>query len=231
MRTTRTPRASGSSSGNEPTAEKTHRGLSRTTRLEEEHPKMEMNERAPRTPAHGGLSTVRVGVLLAVGLLVFLAVLIISRDGDNSSAPTPAAGSATAASPADLRAFAGSVDHPVYWAGTRTDRKYELTRTDDGRVYIRYLPAAAQPGDRRAKFLTIGTYPRASAFTELKRAAKAKGAVSVPLGRGGLMVFSEARPTSVYFGYPKGRYQVEVYDPSPAVARQLVLSGEVRPIR
>ncbi len=65
----------------------------------------------------------------------------------------------------------------------------------------------------------------------MKRAGRADGAVSLKIDRGGLAVFNENKPTSVYFGYPDARYQVEVYHPSPDEARRLALSGQVIPVR
>lgn len=170
----------------------------------------------------------RLGALIALGLAAFFVGWLVMNRGDDTA---PAPSGATATSEADLRSFAESASHPVYWAGPKNDFTYELTRTTDGRVYVRYLPEGTDVGDPRARFLTVGTYPRAGAWAELKRAAKAKGAISLKLERGGLAVFSEARPTSVYFGYPDARYQVEVYHPSPTDARRLALSGQVVPVR
>ena len=48
---------------------------------------------------------------------------------------------------------------------------------------------------------------------------------------GGLAIWSKKRPTSVYLAYPGSDYLVEVFDPSAERARELVLSGEVAPIR
>lgn len=170
----------------------------------------------------------RLGALIALGLAAFFVGWLVMNRGDDTA---PAPSGATATSESDLRSFAESASHPVYWAGPKNDFTYELTRTTDGRVYVRYLPEGTDVGDPRARFLTVGTYPRAGAWAELKRAAKAKGAISLKLERGGLAVFSEARPTSVYFGYPDARYQVEVYHPSPDEARRLALSGQVVPVR
>lgn len=169
----------------------------------------------------------RLGALIALGLAAFFVGWLVMNRGDDTA---PAPSGATATSESDLRSFAESASHPVYWAGPKNDFTYELTRTTDGRVYVRYLPEGTDVGDPRARFLTVGTYPRAGAWAELKRAAKAKGAISLKLERGGLAVFSEARPTSVYFGYPDARYQVEVYHPSPTDARRLALSGQVVPV-
>lgn len=171
---------------------------------------------------------VRLGALIALGLAAFFVGWLVMNRGDDTA---PAASGATAKSESELRSFAESVSHPVYWAGAKDDHTYEVTRTTDGRVYVRYLPEGTAVGDPRARFLTVGTYPRAGAWAELKRAARADGAVSLKLERGGLAVFSDARPTSVYFGYPDAKYQVEVFHPSASEARRLALAGQVVPVR
>ena len=172
----------------------------------------------------------RIGAVVAIGLAAFLVGWLVINRGDDDTARTPAAG-ATAASESELRSFADSTSHPVYWAGAKEGHTYELWRTTDGRVYVRYLPEGTEVGDPRSNFLTIGTYPRPAAFAELKRAAAADGAVSLRIGDDGLAVFNETKPTSVYLGYPDARYQVEVYHPSPDEARRLALSGQVVPVK
>jgi hypothetical protein len=173
------------------------------------------------------LPHMRLGALLALGLTVFLVGWLVLGGDDKPAQPTTGA---TSTSEAELREFAGSAPHPVYWAGARAGQTYELTRTGDGRVYVRYLPEGVGAGDPRPQFLTVGTYPRAKAFAELKRAARAEGAASRQLPGGGMAVFSRGS-SSVYFGYPDARYQVEVYAPSPGSARKLVLSGQIVPVR
>jgi len=168
----------------------------------------------------------RLGALLALGFATFLVGwLLIGRDHKPSKPGT----AASATSESALRDFAESAARPVYWAGPRTGQTYELTRTSDGRVYVRYLPEGVHVGDPRPRFLTVGTYPRANAFAELKRAARADGAESRSLPKGGLAVFSRGS-SSVYFGFPDARYQVEVYAPSASTARSLVLGGQVVPV-
>jgi hypothetical protein len=168
----------------------------------------------------------RLGILIALGLATFLVGWLMLGRGDSSSPPT----GASASSESELRDFAKSASTPIYWAGPRENTTYELTRTTDGRVYVRYLPEGVKVGDPRPQFLTVGTYPRPTGFGELKRAAKAPGATSKKLSDGGIAVFSRGS-SSVYFGYPDGKYQVEVYTPSAGSARNLVLSGRVVPVR
>ncbi len=169
---------------------------------------------------------VRLGALVVLGLATFLiGWLILGGDGGSTKA-----NGASARSESELRDFAASSSHPVYWAGPRNGQTYELTRTSDGRVFVRYLPEGVKAGDPRPEFLTVGTYPRARAYAELRRAAKAPGATSRQISQGGIAVLSKGS-SSVYFGYPDAAYQVEVYAPGPDAARKLVLGGQVVPIR
>jgi hypothetical protein len=129
-----------------------------------------------------------------------------------------------------LTSLSGSLGQPVFWAGSERGSTYELSRTKDGRIYIRYLPTGVKPGDTRANFLAVGTYPQADAFSVLKATAKKQGQATIKLGGGGLAFADKTHPTSVYLAYPGSDYQIEVFDPSSARARRLVVSGKVVPI-
>lgn len=171
---------------------------------------------------------VQLAVMLGVAVVALVAAWLVQRGGSTPAVP-PANGKPNAVSVAQLERLAKATDHPIYWAGEKSGT-YELTRTADGRVYVRYLPSQDKVGDRTPQYLTVGTYPTKTAFLAIRRAAKRKGAISLKLDRGGLLVFNTAAPKSVYFGYPNQKYQVEVYAPSPQEARALVLSGGVTPI-
>ena len=166
--------------------------------------------------------------IVAAAAFALAAISLALRNGQkDSSLPTGPAPAAV--SEAQLEKLASQTDHPIYWAGAKSGA-YELTRTTDGRIYVRYLPSAARVGDPSPKYLTVGTYPEKNAFRSIQRAARRPGAVSVKLGDDGLLVLNPSTPKSVYFGYPGANYQVEVYDPSPEEARTLVLSGTIKPI-
>jgi hypothetical protein len=168
-----------------------------------------------------------VAVAVAVGLVVWLLVI---RD-DGSSTTTKKRTNAVAASVADLRALASSVGHPVYWAGPSANDTYELTKTRNGNIYIRYLPKGTELGDPRPKFTTVATYPSATAYTTLEAGAKRKDATVYRFKSGALAVTYSKTPSSVFFAFPSSPYIVEVFDPSPARAVKLVTSGQVKFIR
>ena len=167
-----------------------------------------------------------VAVLL-IALISFGALLTLRGHGGKTTLLR--VGSPAAVSESQLKSLASESSQPIYWAGPKQGT-YELTRTTDGRIYIRYLPSADKVGDRTPNYLTVGTYPTKQAFSALRRAAARDGAVSANVDHGGLLVFNNSAPKSVYFSYPKSGYQVEVYDPSPLQARGLVLSGSIKPI-
>ncbi len=155
--------------------------------------------------------------------------LLVRSDGDMPSFAS--AVSPVLVSQARLEQLASSSAGPIYWAGPRKGFSYELTRTADGRTYVRYLPRGVRAGNRRAEFLVVGTYERPHAFADLKRAGTRSSALSVKLARGGVLVFAKELPHSVYIGYPGASDQVEVYAPSGQTARGLVLHGKITPIR
>ena len=172
---------------------------------------------------------VRIGAAIAVAFVVAFGAWLILRGGDDKSSQ-PEGPASSAASVAQLRALPDETGHDVYWVGARNGYTYELTRTTDGNVYIRYLPQGVAVGDGRPAYLTIGTYPRPKALAGLRRLARRSGNVSFPVEGGGLAVFSRSRPNSVYVAYPEDPVQLEVYDPSAPRARKLAREGRVRPV-
>ena len=167
--------------------------------------------------------------LLIIAVILF-GILLLLRGHSPGKTTLPQVGAPAAVSETQLKALAAQTNHAIYWAGTKPGT-YELTRTTDGRIYIRYLPSAGKVGDRTPSYLTVGTYPTRNAFQAIQRAAARQGGVSATIDHGGLLVFNNNSPKSVYFSYPKSSSQVEVYDPSPLQARALVLGGSVKPIR
>jgi hypothetical protein len=174
----------------------------------------------------------RLGAVLAVALgAAFLIWLLAIKGDDNGGSSSKTAKSVKEASIADLKALPASVGHDVYWAGPRPGYRYELTKTNDGKLYIRYLPAGVQLNDKRPEFLTVGTYLYPHAFNIVKAYSRGAAAFKAKLPGGGLAYARKDIPRSVYFAYPGSDYLQEVYDRSPKRARGLVTRGQVRPIR
>jgi hypothetical protein len=171
----------------------------------------------------------RLTAVAAVALVIGLLVWLFVRGGDSSvSSPVPKDATHVPISEDALKTLSAALGSPIYWVGPRTGYTYELDKTDDNRVYIRYLPAGVDVGSSKL-LLTVGTYPVADAYALTLKLAKKSTAVKLRIGNGGVAFYNRASPTSVFFALPRIDYQVEVFDPSPARARQLVVSGRVRP--
>jgi hypothetical protein len=180
----------------------------------------------PAAAARGGRKLVAALALVAVAVAIVVWLLVRDDGPGSSSRRAPAVG----VSFEKLSAIAATVPHPVYWAGAQPGSTYELTRTGDDRIYIRYLPPGTKPGSARGDFVTVGTYAQHDAFETLKATARAQHAETIPLGGGGLAFQDTNRPTSVYAAYPGSDYQVEVFAPSGGRALELVRAGKLAPV-
>jgi hypothetical protein len=185
--------------------------------------------RSPSTRPTGGVRRLRAGAVIAVLLAVALGAWVI-LGGDDDKRSGASAPASSAASEAQLRGIPAETGHPLYWAGRRSEFTYELTRTADGNVFVRYLPPGIPVGAERPNYLTIGTYPRPRALQAVRSRARRRGTVSFPVPGGGIAAYTRDRPRSVYLAFPREDVQIEVYDPSAERARRLARSGRVRPI-
>jgi hypothetical protein len=173
---------------------------------------------------------------LFISLLITGALAVTGCGGGSknvSSSTTPQVRpqpNSVAATRAQLLALSRQVGHQIYWAGTKHGYTYELTRTKDGNIYVRYLPPGVPVGVSSSDFTAIGTYPQADPMQSIQEAKKRPGETVVKLRGGGTAVIDKTRPNSVYFAYPGSKLLVEVYDPSAAHAKKLVVSGKVTPL-
>ena len=187
---------------------------------------------------------IRIGAVVALAVAIAFVVWLVVRGGSDTSSSTaktstvqsqptrttpPPRETVKAASVASLRALARASGHPIYWAGTQPNVKYELTQVTDGRIYIRYLPKGV-PIRTKHVYPIVATYPVPNAYKAVRTAAKESGAVTFRTPRGGLAVYNQSAPTNIYVAYPGSKYQIEVFDPNPSEARRLVRTGTVRPI-
>jgi hypothetical protein len=192
----------------------------------------ELSQSLPRSRPRLGLGTLVV-VALAAGVVAWV---LMER---NQRVPTAASAAPVVEQPHSTGPRLATVDGlsavsalrgaEVYWAGARPGTAYEVTETSAGHVFVRYLPTARLLGSPRPDFLTIATYPRPSAFADIEAAARRPGALTIEVP-GGLAVYDEAVPTSVYVAFRGSMQQIEVYSPSVLEARRLVEDDRVRPV-
>ena len=145
-----------------------------------------------------------------------------------AAAPTTAGTNPVAVTLGFLRAKAKSLGRPLYWVGAKPGVTYEFTETSNGDIYLRYLPPGVKAGSRLA-YETIATYPVANAFAVTSTRANLPGTVKIPIS-GGVAFYSSAEPKSVYIAFQGSNEQLQVYDPSPARAHQLVAAGALQPV-
>ena len=84
--------------------------------------------------------------LLPLGAAVLVAAAIVGwlvLHHRQPSRPALVAVGPVLVSAEQLTSESKSLGHKVYWAGPRKDWSYELTVTESGRAYVRYLPGGA----------------------------------------------------------------------------------------
>jgi hypothetical protein len=166
--------------------------------------------------------------LAGLGLVGVVLVLMAGCGGSkDASRAQPSSNGTEIVSADSLRTAAAEEATPVYWAGERTDTTLELSQPSKDRTYVRYLTEGAEAGDRRASFLTVGTYAQPNAVAALRRQGNEPGgAISLAPGNA-TVYFDRTDPRSVYLAYPGVPVEIEVYDPNFERALQLVNSGQI----
>jgi hypothetical protein len=155
---------------------------------------------------------------------------LVSAGGVKAIAGGPTPSSVVAVSADRLKALAASLGRPIYWAGSKPNFTYELTRTSDGKIYVRYLPAGVSVGAPKA-YLTVGTYPVRNAYRVTRAAGSGANSVKIAVGGGAVAVYNRGHPTNVYLAYPGSNFQIEVFDPNRGEAKKLVASESITPVR
>ncbi len=163
-----------------------------------------------------------LGIAIVAVAIWFFAI----RDDDSSAAVGP-----EGVTPAELADFASDQEIPVYWTGEEPATTLELTRTETGSIFVRYLDAGTEIGDPAADFRSIGSYPVADAYGVTTALSKREDVIVGKSEDGALVVTLKSRPESVYLAYPGTNVQIEVYDPDAREAMDLATSGRVIPVQ
>ena len=184
--------------------------------------------------------------------------MLLLAGAAGAAPPKPAAatapGAAALVSADGLKVLSGALKQPIYWAGSApAATTYKLTRLKNASVYVRYLPRGTVAGSR-SPYLTIGTYPLRDAFggaaaTDPAKphltvgsypqrnpyattlSAETKAGSTVILVKGGTAFYSSASPGNVYVAFKGIDVLIEVFDPDPAIAQDLVRAGHVQRVR
>ena len=93
-----------------------------------------------------------MAIAVAIGLIVWL---VVGRGGSNDKSASSKANSTTPSAAAAyvgpvvepqnaIAAYSKAIGAPIYWAGPQKGYTYELTRTADGKAYVRYLPTGVK---------------------------------------------------------------------------------------
>jgi hypothetical protein len=181
----------------------------------------------------GRLLLLVLALVAAISAIVAGAAWIVAREGDEElrvSTTEVADGTTLAADGRELARQAASVGHAVYWVGPVSGNRYEVTKTTDGRAYVRYLTPGVRAGDPRPGFLTVGTYPIDDAFAVTRATSQREDSRAVRAPASAVAFYSTSRPQSVYLAFESSELQIEVFHPTPREARRLVESGRVRPV-
>jgi hypothetical protein len=171
-----------------------------------------------------GRRTQLVLVVLIVAVLVWLVAMLVS--GDDGVSLTP--GEPKIVSVSELEEFAHDADRDVYWAGERIDTRYELSETEGGKVFVRYLPVEAGGG---SEYLTVGSYPVEDAVAALRRAAREDDRTELARSdEGAVILLDRDSPDNVHLAYPGEDVQIEVFSPVDGEALRIAARDRVEPV-
>jgi hypothetical protein len=186
-----------------------------------------------------GRLPVRVGAAVAVVLAaLFVAWVVFGTPGDDGKPeasitnPGTSTGGGTnpvALSFSGLKTLVGALHQPVYWVGTKRGTSYEFRQLANGIVYLRYLPTGTQAGDPNT-FLTVGTYPVSNAYAISQQIVKGSDVSQIEAGDNAVAYSSTKSTNNAYVVFSGSDYQIEVYSPTPGVARSFIAQGAVAPV-
>lgn len=177
---------------------------------------------------------IAVAAVAAVAALLVFLLLVNGDDDGEDGLQRPAANAQAEDGAAEVEivpesglveALAG-VGYPIYWVGPQDDVSYEVSRVDEGRTYIRYLPEGEAAGTE-IPYLTVGSYAQPDALEAIEELAKKPGSQTAELPGGGF-AYSAQGSDSVYAAFPGIDVQIEIYDPHPGRALQMV--GSLEPV-
>lgn len=178
-----------------------------------------------RQPWTGNRNAVVAVVALVAIVAIGLALFFVLHGGSKK-----AKSAVIAVGPLGLKTVGGlklqalKYNTHFYWAGPQRGIRYSFQRNTNNWIYIRYLPKGVSVKDFKTPVLTVTTYQGAGVYASLKKRPHLPGP-------GGSVVWIDPKHrTSVYLAWKNKNVEVEVFDPSPRLAKLIALSGKVKPI-
>lgn len=167
---------------------------------------------------------------MVTALLVFGATSLFSN---NSSSPSSESSAGQMAlTEAELKSVVANLNSVIYWVGPLENAKYTLDVTDAGAAFVRYLPNGEGANDTAKNYLIVATYRVNAAYDAVKTAGNEQDGIGLLTSDGAAVYYNKNAATNVYLAYPGQDLQIEVFDPTPGKALQLVNTiGLVKPIR
>ena len=183
------------------------------------------DSRKPMAKNQIGVAVLVLVLVIAVGVGLYF---LLKSDKKKATGPvTPSIGPVLM-TPQKLRAESKFLGVSLYWAGPLPGYSYEFTRNTKGYYYVRYLPQGTPAGTKGANWTVVSTYPWNDGYHSLKKAAH--GAALPGVG-GSIYYVNPSFRSSVLVAWPNVNYQVEVYDPKPAIAATIASTGQLIPVR
>ena len=172
--------------------------------------------------------------VLITAMVTSLLTLGISSLFSGSSSPTVAqtAGGQMALTEDELKSVVANLNSVIYWVGPLENAKYTLDVTDAGAAFVRYLPNGEGANDTAKNYMIVATYQVNAAYDAVKTAGNEQDGIGLMSADGAAVYYNKNAATNVYLAFPGQNLQIEVFDPSPGKALQLVnTAGLVVPIR
>lgn len=167
---------------------------------------------------------------MVTALLVFGATSLFSNNSSSSSSESSAG--QMALTEAELKSVVANLNSVIYWVGPLENAKYTLDVTDAGAAFVRYLPNGEGANDTAKNYLIVATYRVNAAYDAVKTAGNEQDGIGLLTSDGAAVYYNKNAATNVYLAYPGQDLQIEVFDPTPGKALQLVNTiGLVKPIR
>ena len=159
--------------------------------------------------------------LAVTAVVVVVTVILVAGGGDDDSSSQ----SPQVLSEAELIEQVDDLGQTVYWVGPQPDSEgYELTTTEDGSVFLRYILNGASGEDPQTEYLTVGTYPVPDAAGALLNAKESSPGAKLTEHNGYQVL--EGGPKNVYVVFSaQPELQIELYSPDPAEADRLANAG------